>query len=868
MDRSTAKRQMNEFTITSDLTDPRSFELANRIERQAAQALRAIDEAGKIFKRVAVDQATGQRTVTMAYQGNAQVRTAMQQAMAIDPARYGLGEGEAMPISISQQRTANWQYTRERFTDPRVRAAAMEKIIRGGGTANYNKETGFVEYVAPQDVTKVVRREATLGDKRYMAGMSSASALAFGSSDAKPHEREYALLERSERKRVARVSAMKEFVRRNPKSGLAMAQRAKKASGAKALARSVSRSAFTAMVSLLATATTVLWKILGGVLETAKNTSKTVNDAATLNMDQKAVALYRNMGTNFNNDSELFTDIMKGMVSKYSNVGASQFSGSVTEAAKFLQKSTGAVLRMVAEKKNDPAGMFNELMAETLNITASGRGGLQEGLSMNDARSRNIDIVRGLWGDKYAELFAGLSSRLVSDSILRPGATFTPDRVSELLNRYYGTGAGEGKVSMSNPVVVGDTDRNSATRALQTMNANVTVFKGIGDTLLTKLIPLVAEILTVLRNFARPLLKNIAPDWVAQEQSTAMNLNRQIRGDMLTRATASAEQLRPYMGGYKGSAFSFGSSAAKLLRKGASDPEVRSALGISLEELNKMKVENPWALLPFMDIEDLDASLSVDLGGGMRGTPMPSESRYTPEGQAQRARDIAFAAALARSDKTNAMTGAGNASPLGRLASNKTGMARLGAWAAQNKSYKTIYDLLVNANGKTSVELYEELNGKVKESDIAGLLQFAEGNWRASEGDDKRQMNLFVMGLRDLQETLLNPGNNTTAGVKKLGETYGALNLKSQYSTLTSRLLETAMNSGVIDGGQDFAKLSGTGTINDGTLTIIVKDEQGNVKGTLSTGVSDLSGLRGTVNMAKGRVVDANANSKTPVATN
>lgn len=527
MDRETAIRYLTSFTVSTNLKRPGGVGMAGMVEADIAKTLKVLMDEGKAFKRESINRETGMRDATYYFQSGKGINRSVQALMNTLPGKYGYDEDPSKaPFAISGQKRARFSEINERFLDPRTQAAVQAGVLRAGGTSSVNKQTGFTRYMVPYKDASRFTSMADIGDERYLSG---ASAAAFGhSTGATPEERAYGMVARQDRMSTAKAAAEKEYIKKNPNSELAKKARAERMEenmGTARLAGGALMGVIGTIAGLVAASVGVLGKILGGVMETARATTKLMVDSAKYNVTNTDMKQFQaiSKGMGFKDGEDPFSSIMGSLVEKFANPASAGFGGAVGDAAKFLQRDTTDVLGFITSNVSNPKQMMYKLLADAMNITMSGRGGVQSGMSIDKALMTNIPEVAKLVGNSGADVFARLPQ--VMGAKFRAGGAISAEELQNLLETSFGVKLGQGS---ANAVVAPTLSVEAAKQGTKSVNEIGQILSGAGDTIFTKILGYLGQILEVLRKSLRPYIAAMDPGWEARENAAAVAENSRL----------------------------------------------------------------------------------------------------------------------------------------------------------------------------------------------------------------------------------------------------------------------------------------------------------------------------------------------------
>ncbi len=526
MDRDTARKMMTEFTADIDLTSPSGVISADKIDKYIMQALKPLLEEGKAFRRAKVNQSTGVRSVSYAYQGGAGIRNSIDAIIKDLHADLGFEGPDSAPFRISEQQRKYYTQTQERILDPRTAAAIKAQAVRAGGMAQTDRSSGITTTFVPTRAASGLHAAVDSGDARYLAGASlSAPGLSGG---ANIHEQAYAAVARQERQFQARKNAAQNFIKANPNSELARRSamvRKKGNARARNLAKGAMGTAVGALVGLTATAVVALHKILGGVLETAKNTTKMMSDSARFNLSGTAMSQFKGMarGMGYADGDDPFAAIMGVIASKVTNPGSSGFAGAISGAAPFLQGDTTKLLQFITGNASSPDKIMYEVLASTMNATMAGRGGVIKGLAPDKAMVANVAALNDILGSQGGDMFSRLFARMKTDDTLKQDHPFTGKEIQSLMEGMF-LGIG-GSAGTANAVVPSSLSLEAAKKGSQALTEISNIWAGMGDTIFTKMLGYLGEIAQILRTALRPYIAAIDPGWEARENAGAVKEN-------------------------------------------------------------------------------------------------------------------------------------------------------------------------------------------------------------------------------------------------------------------------------------------------------------------------------------------------------
>jgi hypothetical protein len=224
----------NEFNLGVDTSNPGGALRYREFENYIDKALSAFIEEGKTLKSVRMNERTGQRSVNYAYHGGKKIQDSVNAILNEMPAAMGYdldsagnvqGTGSPPPLSITQLGRHQYTEMRERVLDPRTLASIRAKILRSGGTSTVDKASGYTNMLIRGGLSGLPRSIQHLvddTDRKYLDGELPSSALADGASPATIGERARAQVSRQAHIKDARRAAIEDYIKRNPRSQLAV----------------------------------------------------------------------------------------------------------------------------------------------------------------------------------------------------------------------------------------------------------------------------------------------------------------------------------------------------------------------------------------------------------------------------------------------------------------------------------------------------------------------------------------------------------------------------------------------------------------------------------------------------------------------
>ena len=533
MDRETKRRMLNEFTVTSDLNRPSGQVDATGIEREIKNILKSLSDAGVVLQQTVTDLKKGTRSTTFAYPGP----SGIQAAVTANIAEVVNKNGEKNPtIKISEQRRAQYLEDQERIANARAGAAYNKEVVKSGGAVSIDKSTGVTTSLIKSREAKRLRTIVDEGEIAYTAGLAGSTISQ--ASYATPYDKAYAGISQRENMGVAEKKAKADFIRLNPHSDLAKEEAEKKSQEAKKQSAQKAQSAKGAMLGIVSTVAAVvgtsigiLTKILGGVLETAKATTKMMLDGARFNMSStemnKLAGIAANMQFDLKEGSP-FPAIFGGIVGKYGNVHSSGFKEAIKASAPFAREDSPIMLGLINGEYTNPQQLMDAMLAVSLNATLSGRGGVKEGMSVGAAHMVNMPNVETFIGSAQgAEMYNLMMNDMIKNKTAYKGRTFTPEEAHE----YYYTMGGANAAGTADVVVPSTNARGAAENRTKDLTEVGQIWEGLKSEVFTKMLDYLGQILGVVRGMLRPLLRTLDPSAAAREDAKARAMNERLVGE-------------------------------------------------------------------------------------------------------------------------------------------------------------------------------------------------------------------------------------------------------------------------------------------------------------------------------------------------
>jgi hypothetical protein len=356
-------------------------------------------------------------------------------------------------------------------------------------------------------------------------------------------EKATAALKKKEWLGVAKKAATEEFIAKNPNSMLAKSAAVKasaaaaraaakqaqlkkaqqrKTAGAARLAGGALMGLIGTIVGLVGTGLGILTKILGGVMETAKSTTKMMVDGARFNLGIKEMNTFKGVarGMGYAEGEEPFSAIMGTLSEKFSNpLGG--FAAGITEAAPFLKDRVTSLVDFATQNQKRPDKVMYAVLADAMNETMAGRSSTQTNLSPAAAMVANTPFVSKILGSQGGDMYARLFERMRSDNLLRGDKPYSPEEMEMIIN-----GFNDGRTA--NTVAPSAVDFRAAKEGTKATNEFTQIWKGLTDTVWTKMLGYVGEILALLRTWLRPVIASMDPAWAAREDSKAVTENKRL----------------------------------------------------------------------------------------------------------------------------------------------------------------------------------------------------------------------------------------------------------------------------------------------------------------------------------------------------
>jgi hypothetical protein len=366
-----------------------------------------------------------------------------------------------------------------------------------------------------------------------------------------PFEQEYLKISQHELNTRMREKAEIAYAKKYPNSAIAKKLAAEDAAskesllpgggdgaggGAAKLAASVALSTLKTVISLLGAGLVVSGKILSGVLETAKGTTKMAMDSAKYNLTTPEFATMTAIARGMRLDKvgyDPFSQAMGTLLDSFAHVDSAGFESALKEVGKFYQ--SGDDVRKFVNMAAGGAGNAKDLLMETLagaiNVTSRGRGGIMTRQSIEEAAADNLLVARRIGGTGTEMLLNAIFAHMRDNGGISANQNWTGAELYKWLVNTFST-----KV-----VKQGDVGQQSSNEAGKKITEGGAFFESVKDLAFNKLLGLVEQIVVMLKNFLRPIMAKIDP------MQEVLNNNRYVQENLKRQAelTATVGLYRP-----------------------------------------------------------------------------------------------------------------------------------------------------------------------------------------------------------------------------------------------------------------------------------------------------------------------------------
>jgi hypothetical protein len=646
------KETLNRLSTSINLADPLGLQMSDAFDKYVEKVIRPVYPAGsKIRKTSSVDDAAGMRYVDWSFRdANDKIATAVQAAVNNFVQGWGTQRGlldvkgnpvpgqGAVPMQVSGITPQIFSGTRTRILNPRTAASVGGQAVRSGGTFSTDKNTGVSTWSVPdaaltwdgKNLTKSLRAQVREGDKRWLDGRVALSSLAEGASPATPEERAIAMNSRNFRVMLARHKAMtpeqsleefrlnlqrrrqqaqfqREYEESHPDDPAvkAVRDRARKVRNnrVKSMATSAIHRAIATLVGMVAMGIGTLVKILAGVSDVAEHVRKRQSDSLKYNLPASEMQVFTDIeNSNFGLQKGSFANIFGNLMS-FSDPAAKGFSSRIEGAASFLQRSTPDLLGFINGAVTHPDQMMYSLLADSMNITASRRGGVLQRNSVSEAASVNSNIIADLFGDAFGELFLRMYERLGGASI--DGKTFTAAQIQENM---------AGTLARSPVLETPPVTTSAAERGVAALGELKSLWESIKHSIFSHMLAHMSELVALVRNIARTVIGAYNPAWAAAENAAAIAKAEEDKVRLTANIYGNEADLKPFMdkSKYTDSVEYTGEVLRIIDEKDA--PAISRNLGLSPLEFATMAAINGFAMQNARKLAEIEENSDVTMG--------------------------------------------------------------------------------------------------------------------------------------------------------------------------------------------------------------------------------------------------------------
>jgi hypothetical protein len=220
----------SKLTTEVDLASPLGLEMSAAFDKYVERIIKPTYPKGENIRQTSrIDDATGTRSVDWSFdETSAHIGPAVQASVdnfiqewaakrsLIDEDGEPGEDQPDVPMRVSALSTQTNNIIKDKILDPRTAAAIKLDVHNAGGDFVYDKKSGFTRLSIPNtatndsgaSLTDSVNADIESGNKRYLAGEITASALADGSSPADIDQRATAMVNRNYKQMMAKNRAM------------------------------------------------------------------------------------------------------------------------------------------------------------------------------------------------------------------------------------------------------------------------------------------------------------------------------------------------------------------------------------------------------------------------------------------------------------------------------------------------------------------------------------------------------------------------------------------------------------------------------------------------------------------------------------